>query len=293
VEASSCALSRSEVVAFAFRTRARSIRLSASEARPSWGSAPSWGVVGSSGTLSSASAFLFVLRFRPDSSPSRHGSRGHRNDTCFVPSWTLRSFPSFRAVSDGRSDRAPLQGCILFRDCSHAGVAGRLPRPPLFGFWPLRRFRRVRLRLRAATPSTPAPAGFGHPRGAFLSASHLPGMFRPGPSLGLRPSGLFPSAGSSPPLDGHLPSCRSAARSRASCVLRLQGVPEKAVTRRGLLRRRRAAAPLDFVASPGFSTRPVSPLARTPSQASRSPGSGPDDRCLTGQPNRPVGSGLE
>jgi len=138
-----------------------------------------------------ASASLFILRFRPVSSSARSGSAGHRNDTCFVPSGILRSSPSFRAASNGRFDRLPLRSCILFRECSRvhrrgtpsATVSLRVLVPSTV---PIRAAC-----LRAATPWAPAPAGFGHPLDAFISAVNLPGVSHPGPSMGFPPFRAF------------------------------------------------------------------------------------------------------
>lgn len=89
--------------------------------------------------------------------------------------------------------------------------------------------------------------------------------------MGFSPSGRFLPTGLPALFSDGLPSCRFGLRRRASETDRLQGfAPVVVVTRRGLLRRRRAAALVGFVASPRFSTnrpfrRSGTPTGFTPS----------------------------
>lgn len=167
-----------------------------------------------------------------------------------------------------------LQGCFPFRECSPADVAKRLSRPPLIGFLPLRRFRFARRHL-GCHASAPAPAGFRCPHDAFNSASNLPGVFRPGSSLGFSPSGLFPSPACARLSAGAFPHAvsRSGHEHRtAPASGRFSGEdrhPSRSVTSAT------GRCPRGVSASPGFSTGPVSPLARAPSQAWRPTGLSP------------------
>jgi len=195
------------------------------------------------------------------------GSCGQWNDTCFVPSRTLRSSPSYRAASNFRPTARPCRVAAPSGNV-HRAVSRPSPRPPLFGFCPLRRFRPVRRRL-GCHASAPAPAGFPDPHGALSSASDLPGVFRPGPSLGFLPSGLLPRAESRTSLDVRRPSCRFPRGSRTPRAPRLQGVsPDEAVTRSGLFVGTGPLPSWVFCLSRVFN-QPVSPLSRPPSQTFR------------------------
>lgn len=231
-----------------------------------------------------ASASLFILRFRPVSSSARSDSAGHRNDTCFIPSGILRSSPSFRAASDGRSDRLPLQSCILFRDCSRV----RRRETP-FATASLRVLvpSTVPVRtacLRAATPWAPAPAGFGHPLDALISDTGLPGVSHPGPFMGFLPFRASPFV-------------RIAFVSRRTQSLLPFGTPGTSTMRAAtpgaphesrhpvrIVTSAPGRCPLGVFASPGFSTRPVSPLSRTPPRAFHTQGSGPRIAAPRGNP---------
>lgn len=254
------------------------------------GLAPSWGF-GSSGTPLSASASLFILRFRPFSSPARSGSHGHRNDTFFVPMWILRFFPSYRAAPNGLFDRVPLQGCVPFRECPPCGVADvpataslRVPSPST-------------VPVRAALPRLPrlGPGAQGFP--TLLTPSSPP-RTSPECFIRVRPWGF--------PLQGFFlasdcvrlstpagPRAVSRTRSRALRTPRLQGVsPEEAVTRRGLLRRRRAAALLGFSPLQGFQPTDLSAFSGGLPRRLFDRGLTPD-RGLSGKLNRPAFPGLD
>lgn len=205
-----------------------------------------------------------------------------------VPSWTSRSFPLVPRKSND-SGR-------LLADFRVASRTGNVPsstsrvvaRDRLSsGSFPLRRFRSSRLCPRLPHLRALASVGFGHPSGAFVSASNLPGVFRPGPSVGFSPSGPFLQTGLPSPSSEGLPSCRFRFREKPRKSDRLQGLaPVEVVTRRGLLRRRRAAALVGFVASPRFSTnrsfrRSGTPTGFTPSANRRAASRG----------HRPTGRG--
>lgn len=144
----------------------------------------------------------------------------------------------------------------------------------------------------AATPRPRRP-GFPDPHDAFVSASNLPGVFHPGPSLGFSPSGLLPRFGSRASLDASRPSCRfpcavtSTAHAAASGRISGGGRhPARTVTSAP------GRCPRGVFASPGFSTdRSLRLPGRTPSQTFRS-GFDPA-RGLSGKPNRPAFPGLD
>jgi len=184
----------------------------------------SLGACDAPGTLSSASASLFVLRYRPVSSPSRSGSSGRRNDTCVIPSRDPEVFPEHRAMSDSHPAARPFgvassPGIVpvsLPRDASRSRLSS--------GSSSLRRFQSVRLAFGLPRPPAPAPAGFCDPLDAFISASDLPGVFRPGPSMGfsplqgifLRPDCLRLSAKTGPPAVSHVRDETSVSRLQGS-----------------------------------------------------------------------------
>jgi len=218
------------------------------------------------------------------------GSRGHQNDTCFVPSRTLRSSPLYRAASNFRSTARPFRVAAPSGNV-HRAASRPSPRPPLFGFCPLRRFRTVAAspRLphlgtgacRVSRPSWRLLLRIGPPRS--VSSGSVPGVspVRASPSFGIagvsrRPQALVPF------LAQVTNTRRAAAPGRIS---RRGRHPARTV------RRHRAVALMGFLPLQGFQPAGLSAFAAALTDFST--GGMTRRRRLPGQSNRPAFPGLD